>query len=322
MLTVDNLKFYRAEESAIRTAMKRFEMELFSTADQAVKDAGFEIRDYPKEGYYHDETLQGYFDRIRTLQNNFTEKVTPAIKKLHEIYTNPIFGIKQARATALNPDDVYYKKGDTLHPSRPVTISTMIDPITVASDKTMPGWTIEKIMEAIDRDNLGVCLVGLGIMVDEIGKEKKGRYNPLATCLACETTVLTRELCVPMAAPSSKPEVEWKVSPKVEEYGRKVIDGYNSLFNRHSRLRLELAYVTPENAEELFDDAPSVERCVNLNADFLTGRHDPYYHWSIKYSSVGDYEVVDFFANEVVTTEKWQQNKCAYRMERSNDSSS
>jgi hypothetical protein len=309
MLTVDDLKFYRAEESAIRTAMKRFERELFTTADHAVKDAGFEIRDYPKEGYYYDEALQGYFDRIRTLQNDFTEKVTPAIKKLHEIYTNPIFGIKQARSTALNPDDVYYKKGDTLHPSQPVTISTMIDPITVSSDKTMPEWTIEKIMSAVDLDNLGVCLAGLGITVDEIEKEKKGKWNPLATCMACETTVLTRELCVPMAAPPSKTEVEWKVSPKVEEYGKKVIDGYRSLFGKHSTVALALPYVTPENAEELLDDAPSMGRCVNLNADFLTGRHDQYYHWAIKYSSVGDCEVVDFFANEVVTTEKWQQNK-------------
>src|SRR5512136_429713 len=131
MLKVDDLKFYRAEEAAIRTAMKRFEAELFSVADQAVKDAGFETRDYPKEGYYYDEALQGFFDRIRTLQNNFTEIITPSIRKMHEIYTNPIFGIKQARSTALNPDDAHYKKGDTLHASQPVTVSTMIDPITV-----------------------------------------------------------------------------------------------------------------------------------------------------------------------------------------------
>jgi hypothetical protein len=312
MLTVDDLGFYRAEESAIRTAMKSFEVGLFSIADQAVKDAGFEIRDYPKEGYYYDEVLQGYFDRIRTLQNNFTEKVTPAIRKLHEIYTNSIFGIKQARSTALNPDDVYYKEGDTLHPSQPVTISTMIDPITVASDKTVPRWAIENVMDAVDREKLGVRLVGLGITVDEIGKEKKGKWNPLATCMACETTVLTRELCVPMAAPPSKTEVEWKVSPKVEQYGRKVIDGYRSLFGKHSTVAFALPYVTPENAEELLDDAPRMERCVNLNADFLTGRPDRYYHWAIKYSNTGVYEVVDFFADKIVTTQEWNENKQAY----------
>ena len=114
----------------------------------------------------------------------------------------------------------------------------MIDPITVASDKTGPAWTVEKIMSAVDRDNLGICLVGLGIMVDQIDKEERGKYNPLATCMACETTLLTREVCLPKAAPPLKVETEWKVSPEVEEYGKKVIDGYRSLFSKHSTIQL------------------------------------------------------------------------------------
>jgi hypothetical protein len=291
--------------------MKRFEEGLFPTADQAVKDAGFKITNYPKEGYYYDE-LAGFFDRIRTLQNNFTETVTPEIKELHDIYTNPIFGIKQARPTALNPDDVYYKRGNAFHPSQPVTISTMIDPISVASDKTAPGWTIEKIMNAVDKDNLGECLVGLGVMVDEIEKERKGKYNPLATCMACETTVLTREICLPMAAPPQKIEIEWKVSTKAEEYGKRVVDGYRFLFDKHSKIHLNLPYVTPENVERLLDDAPSMERCVNLNADFLTGRPDAYYHWATTYSSEGNYKVVDFFADRTITTQEWHENKEAH----------
>lgn len=306
-LTVDNLRFYRAEESAIRTVMKQFERELFSTADQAVKDAGFKIRNYPKQGYYDDDILGDYFDRIKTLQSNFTPKVTPAIKKLHEIYTASIFGLKQARSTALNSDDVYYRQGDVLHPSQPVTISPMIDPITIASDKTGPKWTIEKIMSAVDKHDLGTCLVGFGFVVDEIDKEKTGRNNPLATCMACETTVLTREVCVPTATPVRKPEVDWKVSSQVEEYGKKVIDGYRSLFDKHS-IPLELPYVTPENVERLLDHAPSMERCVNLNADLLTGRPDPYYHWAISANN-GVYEVVDFYADRIVTTTEWQENK-------------
>jgi hypothetical protein len=291
--------------------MKEFEKELFPVADRAVKDAGFEIRSYPKEGYYHDK-LADFFDRIRTLQNNFTETVTPAIKKLHEIYTTPIFGIKQARPTALNPDDVYYKKDDALHPSQPVTISTMIDPITVASDRTGPAWTIEKIMKAVDRDNLGTCLVGFGIVVDEIDRARKGKYMPFATCMACETTVLTREKSMIMARPC--PEIEWKVSSEVEEYGKRVIDGYRYLFAKHSKINLKLPYVTPENVEELLDDADSMERCVNLNADFLTRRLDPYYHWAIRFSSNGVYEIADFFADRIVTTIEWQRKKDTVRV--------
>ena len=288
--------------------MKRFEAELFSVADQAVRDAGFEIGNYPKEGYYYDE-LAGFFDRIRTLQNNFSDTLSTAIRELHQIYTDPVFGIKQARSTALNPDDVYYKRGDALHRSQPVTISTMIDPVTVASERTSPNWTINKIMSAVDRDNLGVCLVGLGVMVDDVEKEKMGKDNPLATCMACETTVLTREVCLPMAALPMKVEVEWKVSPEVEAYGKKVVDGYRSLFDKHSRVPLQLPYVTAENVERLLDDAPSIERCVNLNADFLTGRSDPYYHWAIGYSGNDVYRVVDFFADRMVTTREWQEKR-------------
>ena len=183
-------------------------------------------------------------------------------------------------------------------------------PFTIASDKTGPGWTVEKIMGAVDWDNLGECLIGLGIIVDEIDKERSGRYNPLATCMACETTVLTREVCCPMAAPPLKPEIEWKVSPEVEEYGRKVIDGYRSLFGKHSKIPLELPYVTPEYVARLLDDAAGMARCVNLNADLLTGRPDPYYHWAIKYSSNGIYETIDFFANRIVTTQEWQERRC------------
>ncbi len=309
MLTVNNLDFFRAEESTIRAAMRQFEAGLFPIADQAVKDAGFKIRSYPKEGYYHDK-LADFFDRIRTLQSNFTETVTPAIKKLHEIYTTPIFGIKQARPTALNPDNVYYKQSSTVHPSQPVTISTMVDPITVASDKTAPAWTIEKIMNAVDRDNLGTCLVGLGIIVDQIDREIKGKYMPFATCMACETTVLTREVCSIMGRPQT--ETEWQVSPEVEEYGKRVIDGYRSLFDKHSKITLKLPYVTLQNFEKLFDDAPSMERCVNLNADFLTRRPDPYYHWTIRFSSNGIYEIADFFADRTITTSEWQKNKEMY----------
>ena len=311
MMWVYDLDFFTAEESAIRTVMKSFERELLSLADQAVKDAGFEVKEYPKEGYYYEaQELEGFFDRLKTLQSNFTETITPAIRELHEIYTASIFGIKQARSTALNPDDVYYKKGDVFHLSSPATISTMVDPITIASDKTSPIWTIEKIMNAIDRNNLGVCLVGLGIIVDQIGKEKNGKYNPLATCMACETTVLTREAVFPTAEPFKKFEIEWKVSPEVEEYGRKVIDGYRSLFDKHSKTPLELPYITPENIMKHLRNAPAMRRCVMINADFLTRRPDPYYHWAIDFSD-NRYTTIDFFADRVITTQDWQGNKSA-----------
>jgi hypothetical protein len=111
-----------------------------------------------------------------------------------------------------------------------------------------------------------------------------------------------------MASPQ-KPEVDWKVSPEIDEYGRKLVDGYRMLFHKHSRVRAELPYVTPDNAEALFEDSPSIIRCVNLNADFLTGRSDPYYHWAVKYAGEGDYTVLDFYANRIITTQEWQNKQ-------------
>jgi len=60
---------------------------------------------------------------------------------------------------------------------------------------------------------------------------------------------------------------------------------------------------------EDLEEAPRIERCVNLNTDFLTGRPDAYYHWAIKHSGDGSYKVVDFFADRTITTQEWQEKK-------------
>lgn len=299
---VDNLKYYSAEESAITGAMKLFEASLLNVAERAVRDAGFEVGSYIKEGYYHETPeLMRFFDCIRTLQNNFTHVSTPAIRKLQEIYADPLFGIAPAMATTRNAS-AYTTDYREL---RFATVSTMVDAVTIASDRSGPNWTIDKIMLAVDMKSLGVNLVGLGITVDLSGIETKGMTNPLATCMACEASVLSREPGEAAAMPGEH-EVNWRVSPDVEDYGRRVIEGYRALFNRHAEIQVELPYVNPENAERLYEDSPSIFRCVNLNIDHVTGRADPYYHWAIKYTQSG-FRVVDFYTNRIVTTQEWQR---------------
>lgn len=296
--TIDNTQYFRAVESEVRKYMMRFEINLLPVAEQAVKDAGFKVIEHPKEGYYHETVELGrYFDCLRTLQENFSDKVTSSIQKLHDIYTHPIFGLKQGVPTAINPNDVMYPS------ERPATISLVVDPVTVASDKTKPSWTIDKIMHAIDRDNLGVCLVGLALKVDDKENKKGDSYNPLATCIACETTVLSRMKNEAGAMPS-EPEIDWQVSSDIESYGNKVIKGYSDLMTTYGSPLLEMPLVTPRNVLMLLDEAPRMERCVNLNVIESPSLPKQFYHWAIRGETEG-YRVVDFFSPKIVTTQEY-----------------
>jgi len=299
-LVVDNLQYFRAVDSEVRKHMKRFEAGLLPIARQAVKDAGFPVKDVPIEGYYHENPeLREYFTLIRTLQDNFTKKITPTIEKLHDVYTHPIFGLGQGRPTAISDRD--NKK--VMYPNEPYsTVSQVADPVSVASMKIMPNWTIERIMAEVDKLNLGTCLVGLALLVDT-----ESPSNPLATCMACETTVLSRMKAIARGA-SPMPEVEWRVSREVEEYGERVIKGYNDLFKNYAASGLEAEKVTPKNAALILENVPPLERCVNINIDAT--RIDGYYHWAIEHD--GERHVVlEFWSSHIVTTKDWQRNRSA-----------
>jgi len=301
---VDNTQYFRAVESEVRSYMKKFETDLLMVAEQAVKDAGFEVTEYPKEGYYNETVELGrYFDCLRTLQENFSDKVTPSIRKLHDVYTHPIFGLKQGVPTAINPTDVMY-------PDVPqATISPVADPVTIASEKTGPDWTINKIMHAIERDNLGVCLISLAIKVDEKDNKKNDSYNPLATCIVCEATILSRMKFGYKCAPSQF-EVDWQVTSDIESYGNKVIEGYSNLMTTYGSPSLEMPLVTPRNVSLLLDDAPEMERCVNLNIIDIPPRPKEFYHWAIRRKNEG-YRVVDFFSPKIITTQEFLVNPSA-----------
>lgn len=300
IIVVDNLQYFRAVDAQVRKHMKRFEAGLLPIARQAVKDAGFGVKGVPIEGYYHETPeLKEYFTLIRTLQHNYTDTITPAIERLHDVYTHPIFGLGQGRPTAISDRDS--KK--VMYPNEPYsTVSPVADPVTVASMKIMPNWTINRIMNEIDKLNLGTCLVGLALLVD-----KENSSNPLATCMACETTVLSRMKAIARGI-SPVPEVEWRVSKEVEKYGERVVNGYNDLFRNYAASKLEAERVTQRNAALILENVPPLERCVNLNIDGMTGRPDGYYHWAIEHDGKR-HVVCEFWSPHIVTTQDWQRNR-------------
>lgn len=296
-IVVDNTQYFRAVECQVRKYMKKFETPLLPIAEQAVKDAGFTVEEHPKEGYYNETPeLRTYFDCLRTLQENFTDKITPSIQKLHDIYTNSIFGLEQGKPTAINPDA-------GLPFETPVTISPMLDPVSVASYHTQPNWTIERIMKELEGMELGICLVGLGVLVDKGNKNPDGSYNPLATCMACETTVLSRM----KIAWKGLRTVDWQVSKDVEKFGNKVIEEYSNLMTAYGDPNLRMPLVTPENVLKILDEAPRMERCVNLNIIDIPGKPKQYYHWAI-ISEDTRYRVVDFFKDRIITTQEFISN--------------
>lgn len=291
---IDDFEYFRAVEVQVRNSMKAFETELLPVANQAVKDASLQVRDHPKEGYYHETPeLGAFFDRLRTLQDdkNYTPVITPAIQKLHDIYTNPIFG-RKARRTAIDPTSGRPEL-------KPVIISEVTDPISEASHQIAPNWTIDGIMEAVQDIKIGKSLVGLGILVDS--KKIDRQYNPLATCMSCETTGLSREK-IYYLGPADP--IDWRVRAEVERYGDEVLAGYEALISAHSTQPVNILSVTPENIEDLITEGPVNRICVNLNVNELVPKG--FYHWAMDVTMRGGNNVFDFWSDRTITTQEYR----------------
>ncbi|PIN81680.1 hypothetical protein COV11_01395, partial [Candidatus Woesearchaeota archaeon CG10_big_fil_rev_8_21_14_0_10_30_7] len=193
-------------------------------------------------------------------------------------------------------EGVYWPRND------PVVVSSVIDPVTIATEKTAPKWSIDSVMNAVNDQNLGTCLVGLAVLVDNKNK-KDGKYNPVATTWARETTVLSAAKMMFLGVPSP-PEVIWNVSADVEEYGKKVLANYADLVSEHSNTQ-EPVDVTPATVERLLKNSDDPRRCVHLCTNLFTGN---YYHWAVTEDKNDELKVVEFNAKEIVTTKQYQNN--------------
>ncbi len=310
MPDVDNLTFFKIIDKQVREAMQRMETGMLSVAGQALADTGLPLEEHPIEGYYGKTSeLTNYFNHIRTLQLNSSDRVTDAIRQLHDFYSHDVFGLGQAVRTAVNSDGVWY-------PNEPAAvISPRVDPLTVAVSQVArdpatvkQDLTIENVARAAEDAELGIGLVGLGIVVDKTERGASSIYNPIATTLARETTVLSAYV------PTMRCMSQYRVSPEVEEQGNKVIDAYNALFAASgSDVRIE--NVTRQNAFGLNHDLPEIDRCVRIFNLELPGQDKEFYHWAVGRK---DHKpaVVDFWRKEVVTTDMFKQAPEQYQAKR------
>jgi len=301
MPDVDNLSFFRIVDKQVREAMQEVETDMLPVAKQALFDTNLSPEKHPVEGYYgKTPELSDYFNHIRTLQLNSSVQVTDAVSKLHDFYSHEVFGLGQAVKTAINQEGVWYPD------ERAVVISPMVDPLTVAITKVAKDpatvkqdLTIENVARVAEDAELGVGLVGLGILVDKIERGTSDKYNPIATTLARETTVLSAYV------PTMRCMSQYLVSPEVEEQGNKVIDAYNQLF-ADSGSDVRIQNVNVSNAVGLNNDLPEMNRCVRIFNLALPGEEPEFYHWAVGKEGYNP-KVVDFWKKEVITTDMFKQ---------------
>jgi len=310
MPDVDNFAFFRIVDKQVREAMQQVETEMLPVAQGALKEAGLPLQEHPVEGYYgKTPELTQYFNHIRTLQLNSSDKIGDAIRKLHNFYTNEVFGLGQAVRTAINSKGVWYP----IEP--PAVISPMVDPLTVAVVQVGKNpatvhqdLTIENITKALEGVELGKGLVGFGSLVDRVERRHTGKYNPIATTLARETTVLSAYV------PTLRCMLEYRVSPEVEAQGNTVIDAYNALFEAAgSNVRIQ--NVTKKNAFGLNHNLPEMNRCVRIFNLELHGQDKEFYHWAIGREGYQP-KVIDFWRKEVVTTDMFKKAPEQYQNQR------
>jgi hypothetical protein len=310
MSDVDNLTFVRIVDKQVRDAMQKVEVKLLPDAKRALEYTGIPLQQHPVEGYYgKSQELTEYFNIIRSLQLNFSNKINDSVEKLHGFYSSNAFGIGQTVRTAINSEGVWYPD------EKPAVISPRVDPLTVAVTKAAKSpatvhndLTIENVTRILEDVEIGECLVGLGSLADKIERRRTHDYNPVATTLTRETTVLSAYV------PTLRGLPQYKVSSEVEKQGNVVINAYNELFEIFG-FKERIENVTEESAFRLNHDLPEMNRCVRIFNLELPTEKPEFYHWAIGRE---DYKpkVVDFWRNEIVTTDMFEEKPERYLKKR------
>lgn len=277
--------------------MQRVEAGLLPTAMRALYETGLPLKGYPVEGYYgKSPELTQYFSHIRTLQMNFSGRFGDAVRRLHGFYTNEVFGLGQAVATAINPEGAWFPD------EPPAVISPMVDPLTVAVSKAgnnpataYDDLTVGNIANVLEGVEYGKGLVGFGSLVDKTDRAETGEFNPVATTLARETTVLSAHVVTLRGMP------QYKVSPEIEERGNGVVDAYNALFGEFG-FDVRIPNITRRNAFGLEQDITEPYRCVRIFNLALPGTEPEYYHWGVILDGYRP-RVIDFWRKSVITTD-------------------
>ncbi len=278
--TVTDRVFLLGLDELYRTAMKRHEStELLECARQVASALGATPADVPIEGYYTESPeLTEYFRLVRRLQQIPKERKeelagSESFSRLIEVTSAPLFGVP----------------GDSLF-----LLATAVDPLTVALEKTFPDWTIENLTDEAYKVAAGsddYSLVGLAAL---------SRDAVVLTALR-ESVVLYAALAVGGAL--AAPKYVWKVDPEIERRSQRFVETFNQLFDD------DLPLPSPENASTYWqasNEFAVIGRCVRIG---INDRAEPvrHYHWAIQTSGNFGLKAVDFWEDEVWTTQKYRK---------------
>ena len=206
-------------------------------------------------------------------------KDSEELRFLQKICHNDLFGIEDPHKRENNAP--LKRRYDIL------TI-TMEDTSIFPDHNTTPRpWTIERIMSGLkniyaNRTNL----VELAYLTN----------NPKCLCCGAETNILYRMFaCISGSYSLSSsycPTYEWKVSPEVEDIGKRIVAAYNEL------LKTETIVVPSLNNHLHFTKTPKLPRVAMLG--YVTETNE-YYHWIL--TNYGDLE--EIYSPNIITTESY-----------------
>lgn len=278
---IDDRTFLLSLDEMYRERMKRHERsELLACARSVARALDERRAEVPVEGYYaEDEELTEYFRLMRALQG-VDESRAPIIehlaeyRRLRDVVTSPLFGMPVS--------------DDRLFP-------TASDPLTRALEKTSPRWTIDRVTGAartIARADDDCSLVGLACVAGD------------AVMLAAlrESVVLYAHLVACMRSDEPDPTYVWAVDDELAARAARFVATFNSLFDENlpTPVSGNAALFWPH--DEVGD---VVGRCVRIGHDErIPPRH---YHWAVALTDDGGLSVVDFWSDEIWTTERYRR---------------
>lgn len=278
--------FYYMIENQIRDVIPKYETGvLLPAAERILSLSGIkkeELKEYPIEGYYYkNNALRLYFTIIRNLQMNTSlflkvRRDTEDFDLLLYMTNTPLFGKVRS----------YPVPGFEYAPLR-----RRYDLVTLAMEdkeffdlNSARPWTIDTIMKACSRHSSGnPNLVEFAWLTGD----------PKCVCAGAETNALYRMIGMISGCLFSETIYEWCVSPKVEVFGRRLVDAYNKHFG--------CSMQTPTIFNHSWKKEPELPRVACLGEVLYTKEN---YFWILDLNG----DLTEKYTTEFLTTEMFTNN--------------
>ncbi len=291
VIEVTDTDYFFMIDNQVRPAMQEFESKtLLPVARSILTGAGVELTDlkeFPTEGYYYEtEELRQYFQILRNLQHNDAVfgkvKDSPELQTLKKVCNNDLFG----------SEDPYGRDNGS-----PIQRRYDILTLTMENTEVFPNhnkvahpWNITRIMEGLGKSYKNrTNLVEMAYLTKE----------PKCLCCGAETNILYRMFaCVTgsFSMGAIPTDYVWKVTPELEDLGKRVVAAYNEMMQKDVIKAPTLAY------HLWFKKAPKVPRVAMLGYSTETGE---YYHWILN-SLI---QLYDVYSKQIITTESFAKNQ-------------